>query len=413
MQVIRTASFYLKDSIVDSLCFKSKNLYNYANYIVRNEFIQNKRWIRFCQLCKEMKTSQPYKEIGSNVGQATLKILDTNWMSFFNAIKKFKKNKSLFLGVPKFPNYLSKDGRFILIINNIKFRIVDGYIYFSWAKLKHLNNTFDVSWIPNITKLCEIRFIPMGVGYKMELVYQTEVPECDPDVNRVVGIDFGLANFVTMVNNIGEKPIIVKGGVLKSINQYYNKKRSKIQGELRTKNHKAKSKRLSKLTLKRNEKIMNFMHVCSKRIVDCCVLYEIDTMIVGKNDGWKQFSKLSKQVNQSFVEIPTSRFIDLLRYKCQNNGIRFIETEESYTSKASFLDNDDVPTFETGKDATFSGKRIKRGMYQSSNGTLINADVNGAYNIIRKAIPKIFNGIEGVGLHPATIKITQNAIYSL
>ena len=413
MQVVRTASFNLKDDVIDSLCFKSKNLYNYANYIVRNELIQNKRWIRFCHLCKEMKSSQPYKDIGSNVGQETLKILDANWLSFFSAVKKFKKNSSLFLGAPKFPNYLSKDGRFVLILNNIKFRVINNYIYFSWTRLKHLNNTFNVSWIRNITKLCEIRFIPMGVGYKMELVYQTEVPECDPDVNRVVGIDFGLANFVTMVNNIGEKPIIVKGGVLKSINQYYNKKRSKIQDELRIKNHKAKSKSLSKLTLRRNEKIANFMHRCSKWLVDYCTLYDIDTMIVGKNDGWKQESKLSRVVNQSFVQIPTARFVEMLRYKCQNNGIRFIETEESYTSKASFLDNDNIPTFGMGKDATFSGKRIKRGMYQSSNGTLINADVNGAYNIARKAIPKIFNGIEGVGLHPATIRITQNAIYSL
>jgi putative transposase len=413
MKVIRCATFLLKDTVVDNLCLSSKNLYNHANYIIRKEFIENKKWIRYRELFQIIKNSDGYFDIGSNVGQMTLKILDKNWKSFFNGMRYWKKNRSNYLGIPNLPKYLDKNGRFLLIIDNIKFRIVDDYIYFSWSKLKHLNNRFNVSWIPNITKLCEIRFVPMGVGYKLELVYQTEVPETEPINDRIVGIDLGLENFVTMVNNIGQKPIVVKGGALKSMNQFYNKKRSKIQEELKTKNKKSTSKRLSKLTQKRNEKIMNFMHVCSKRIIDYCVLYEIDTMVVGKNDGWKQCSKMSKIVNQSFVQIPMARFVDLLRYKCENNGINFIVTEESYTSKASFLDNDDLPTFKEGKETTFSGKRIKRGLYQSSNGTIINADCNGAYNIIKKAIPKAFNGIEGVGLHPATIKITRNAIYGI
>ena len=408
MDVTRTAHFYIKHSdLIDDLCYKSKNIYNDANYILRQEFKNSGKWIRYNKLFCLVRELESYKAIGSNVGQATLKFLDRNWKSFFAAKKVYRKRKSEFLGIPRPPKYLDYNGRFPLIIDNIKFRIIDGYIYFSWSVLKPLNNTFDVSWIHNITKLCEIRFIPMGVGYKMELVYQTEAPECDPDVNRIVGIDFGLANFVTMVNNIGEKPIIVKGGVLKSINQYYNKKRSKIQEELRTKNHKSKSRSLSKLTLKRNEKIANFMHRCSKWLVDYCVLYNVDTIIVGKNDGWKQESKMSRVVNQSFVQIPTAKFIEMLRYKCQNNGIRLIETEESYTSKASFLDNDEIPTFKEGRDATFSGKRIKRGMYQSLNGMLINADVNGAYNIVRKAVPKIFNGIEDVSLHPVQKKFVQ------
>jgi len=120
---------------------------------------------------------------------------------------------------------------------------------------------------------------------------------------------------------------------------------------------------------------------------------------------------MSKQVNQSFVQIPMTKFVDLLRYKCENNGINFIITEESYTSKASFLDNDDLPKFKEGSYVIFQGKRIKRGLYQSSSGTIINADCNGAYNIIKKAIPNAFaDGIEGVGLHPATIRITRNAI---
>lgn len=411
---MRTAIFYLNDKTIDDLCFKSKNLYNYSNYIIKQEFITNRKWIRYNQLFQVVKESKDYLDIGSNVGQAILKVLDRNWKSFFNSIKQWKKNNNDYLGRPKLPKYLNKNGRFVLIIDNIKFRIVNNYIYFSWSKLKHLNNRFNVSWIPNITKLCEIRFVPMGVGYKLELVYQTEVPETEPINDRIVGIDLGLENFVTMVNNIGQKPIVVKGGALKSMNQFYNKKRAKIQEELKTKNKKSTSKRLSKLTQKRNEKIMNFMHVCSKRIVDYCVLYEIDTMVIGKNDGWKQCSKMSKQVNQSFVQIPMARFVDLLRYKCENNGINFIITEESYTSKASFLDNDDLPTFKEGKETTFSGKRVKRGLYQSSNGTIINADCNGAYNIIKKAIPNVFaDGIEGVGLHPATIKIAQNAVYGI
>lgn len=414
MNANRVAIFYLKDTVVDNLCLSSKNLYNHANYIIRKEFIENKKWIRYRELFQIIKNSDGYFDIGSNVGQMTLKILDKNWKSFFNGMRYWEKNRSKYLGMPNLPNYLDKNGRFLLIVDNNKFRIVNNYIYFSWSKLKHLNNRFNVSWISNITKLCEIRFVPMGVGYKLELVYQTEAPETEPINDRIVGIDLGLENFVTMVNNIGQKPIVVKGGALKSMNQFYNKKKAKIQEEIRTKNKRSKSKRLSKLTQKRNEKIMNFMHVCSKRLVDYCVLYEIDTMVVGKNDDWKQCSKMSKQVNQSFVQIPMARFVDLLRYKCENNGINFIVTEESYTSKASFLDDDDLPTFKEGKTTTFSGKRIKRGLYQSSNGTIINADCNGAYNIIKKAIPNVFaDGIEGACLHPVTIKITQNAIYGI
>ena len=230
----------------------------------------------------------------------------------------------------------------------------------------------------------------------MEIVYEMEVPECNEQSERIAAIDIGVDNFITMVNNIGEQPIVVKGGVIKSINQYYNKQKAKLQSELKITNKKDWSKRLQKLTDKRYEMIKYQMHCISKYVVDWCVLYNIDTLIVGHNDDWKQNNKGM----QNFTYIPYELFIQMLAYKCENNGIRFIEHEEGYTSGTSFVDNE-----EPVKENYDKSRRIHRGLFVGNNGIQINADVNGAYQIMKKVIPNAFaNGIEGAGLHPLTIK---------
>ena len=378
---------------IDDYCFKSKNLYNYANYIIRQEFINNDKWIKYNELFQLVKDSEPYKDIGSNTGQGTLRILDKNWKSFFVAIKDWSKNPSKYLGRPKLPKYKAKDGRFILSLDSNKAKLIDGWVHFAWKPFKKFNRQFRTN---AKERIIQCRFIPKGSHYVMEIVYEMEVPECNEQSERIASIDIGVDNFITMVNNIGEKPIAIKGGIIKSINQYYNKQKAKLQSELKTTNKKDWSKRLQKLTDKRYEMIKYQMHCISKYVVDWCVLYNIDTLIVGHNNDWKQNNKGM----QNFTYIPYELFIQILAYKCENNGIRFIEHEEGYTSGTSFVDNE-----EPVKENYNKSRRIHRGLFIGNNGIQINADVNGAYQIMKKVIPNAFaNGIEGAGLHPLTIK---------
>lgn len=278
-------------------------------------------------------------------------------------------------------------------LDSNKVKLKDGYVYFAWKPFKRFNNQFRTN---AKERILQCRFIPKGSHYVMEIVYEMEVPKCSDSFNRIVAIDIGVDNFITMVNNIGEKPIVVKGGVIKSINQYFNKQKAEIQSELKKSNKQDWSKRLQKLTNKRYEMIKYQMHCISKYVMDWCVLYNIDTLIVGHNDEWKQDNKCM----QNFTYIPYDMFIGMLAYKCENNGIRFMKTEEGYTSGTSFVDNEDPV-----KEKYNKSRRIHRGLFIGNNGVKINADVNGAYQIMKKVIPNVFaNGIEGAGLHPLTIK---------
>jgi putative transposase len=395
-QIKKTDSIW---KIIDDLCWKSKNVYNCANYIIRQEFINNHRWIRYNELDKLMQKQDCYYELGSQCSQQTLKILDKNWKVFFTSIKDWKKNPKKYLGRPKLPRYKHKEyGRFILTLSNIQFRIEKGYLYFSWKPLKLLNTIVKTQVIG---KLMQVRFVPKGGSYVLEIVYETNIPETKNENHNIVGIDIGIDNFATISNNIGMQPIIINGRSIKSINQYYNKKKAEWQADLKVKHSNDWSNRLQMLTDKRNNKVDNFLHNASRSIIDWCTLYNIDTIVIGKNDNWKQESKMSKKTNQSFVQIPHALFIEKLKYKAENKGIKLIETEESYTSGTSFLDNE-LPI----KKNYNKGRRIHRGLFKSNTGEFINADLNGAYQIIKKVFPKTFvDGIEGAGSHPIRLNV--------
>lgn len=385
--------------LIDELCWKSKNVYNCANYIIRQEFIKNNKWIRYNELDKIMQKQECYHELGSQCSQQTLRVLDKNWKGFFVSIKDWSKNKDKYLGKPKLPKYKDKEkGRFVLTITNIQCKMKDNYLYFSWIPLKLLNNKIKT----NVQgKLMQVRFIPKGDNYVLEIVYEVDIPETNNKQENIIGIDIGLDNLATVSNNIGVKPFIINGRPLKSMNQFYNKEKARIQSDLKLKHDKNWSNRLQSLTNKRNNKIDDYIHKSSKYIVDWCVQNNIDTVVVGKNKNWKQESNMSKKINQSFVGIPHDKFIQKLKYKCENIGINFIETEESYTSGTSFLDGE-----EPNKENYNKGRRVSRGMFKSNGGELINADLNGSYQIVKKVFPDAFsNGIEGVGLHPVRLNI--------
>lgn len=376
------------------LCHLSKNLWNEANYIVRQEFFKTGKWIRYNTLAGTLKDSENFKSLGAQTAQQILRVLDRSWNSFFKAIKEGSKNPDKFLGRPRLPRYKKKDGEFILIFTNQQVDIKNGYIKFP-EKLDLKVRTR----LKDSIDLREVRIIPKRIGYMLEIVYQKNANSLKLPSKNIIGIDFGLRNIVTIANNLGIKPIVIKGGALKSINQYYNKRRGELQS-IYAKIGLKTGRTLQKLTEKRNRKIKDLMHKISRFIVQWCTEHNIDTIVIGYNSNWKQEIDLGTKNNQNFVSIPFYQLKKMIIYKAEEVGIIVKEQEESHTSKCSFLDNEPIEHRDE-----YLGKRISRVLFKSAKGIIINADVNCALNIIRKAFPKAFkaNGIEDVGLHPMII----------
>lgn len=382
---------------IDNLAFLSKNLYNAANYLIRQEFINNHKYLSNPEVYHLIKGSVDYKYLPAKVSNQVLRILDKNWKSFFAATEHYKTNPEKFLGRPKLPKYKDKlKGRNLVVyeLGAISKRgLRNGLVKLSQTNIA-------ITTKQNCIK--EARLIPRCNNYVIEVVYEKEEKSAD-NKNRVAGIDLGLSNLATISSNVvGFKPLIINGRPLKSINHFYNKQRAIQQSKLQNQYPKRYvSNRIDRLTSCRDYKVDTFLHQASRTVINYLLQNQIGTLVMGKNPEWKQEINIGKKNNQNFVQIPHARFIQQLTYKAELVGIRVVVNEESYTSKASFLDLDDLPCYEKGIKHSFSGKRIKRGMYRSSKGTLINADLNGSYNIIRKAIPKAFaEGIEGLAVIP-------------
>ena len=401
MILTRTEQIWLEpNETLSELCHHSKNLWNEANYQVRQEFFLSGKWTRYNTLAGNFKTSENFKSINAQTGQQILKILDRSWKSFFKSIKEYAKHPEKFLGRPKLPGYKEKDGEFMLVFTNQQVKIDDSYLIFP----KSIGIDKIKTRLEDSTKINEARIIPKGTGHVLELVYEKSVEPEYQDKERIAGIDFGLRNIITMANNIGEQPIVIKGDVIKSINQFYNKRRAEIQSIYDRQKIKSGSAMLN-LTDNRNRKIKDAMHKISRYIVNWCLEHRIGTIVIGHNDNWKQEANLGKRNNQNFVSIPYYILMNQITYKGKESGMNVIEQDESHTSKCSFLDGESVEHHET-----YLGKRVKRGLFRSAKGILINADVQGALNIIRKAFSNAFpkgnaDGIEGVGLHPKRTNI--------
>ena len=249
-----------------------------------------------------------------------------------------------------------------------------------------------------MTSFQQIRIIPKGYYYIIEIIHEKQEINLNLDNANVIGIDLGLNNLLTIVNNIGQRPIIIKGKVIKSINQFYNKLRAKYRSQVDS-THK-ETKRMNLLTRKRNNRLQDFFHKTSRIIINYCILHNIGRIIIGYNQDWKHRINIGRITNQNFVSIPFYKLIQMLQYKGKMVGIEIVLTEESYTSKCSALDFEPVQ-----KHTQYVGKRIKRGLFRTQKGRIINADVNGALNIIRKVvpIPRSGKGIAAVVLQPQII----------
>lgn len=362
---------------LDRICFLSKNLYNAALYIIKQEFLVSGKWIRSTELNKKMvaENNVDFRSMSSASSQQILMALDKNLKSYFSAIKAWKRDNKKFTGCPKFPKYKHKTkGRNIFSYSYVQFRHKGEYIYFPKKEgLQPLKTRCKEGTVK------QVRFVPKADCYVIELVYELEAKEQLPDNNRYMSIDLGVNNLASIVTNTSNKAVLIDGKKLKSVNQYYNKKQAKIQSQLKKTNRKENSRRLMNLTRKRNNKVKDYLHKASKEIVNMCLEDNITTLIVGYNDGWKQEVSMSKRNNQNFVSIPFETFISMLRYKSERQGLRFVEINESHTSKCSSLDLEEVKHHDS-----YVGKRVKRGLFRTRDGILLNADINGAYNIMRK-----------------------------
>lgn len=338
-----------------AICCKSKDIYNKANYLIRQNYILNNEFIRYGDVDKLMQKEECYKQLPSKVSQQTLRLLDQNWKSFFCANKAFKENPRNFKSAPRPPKYLKKDGQYTTVYSN------------QAVSKKHILSKTSIK-INTKKKFTEVRIIPKVFGHIIEVVYDKEEKK-PKNSNNYCAIDLGVNNLAAITSNLG-KPILVNGRIAKTTNQHYNKKMSKITSE----------KKRQQLIKKRYFRFENLFHHTSKFIIDYCNYYDIGKIIIGYNEGWKQNINIGKKNNQSFCYIPFLKLIEKLKYKCELEGIELVCTEESYTSKASALDNDPLD------GSQLSGRRVKRGLYKCKDGFLLNADINGSLNIARKVI---------------------------
>ncbi|MGC8505151.1 MAG: RNA-guided endonuclease InsQ/TnpB family protein [Thermoplasmata archaeon] len=406
MKTTRTEQIHLKENeTVSRMCHISKNLYNQVNYILRNQFLNHEKLIGYRALAKQfskpsgIEDHDNFQKLPAQTAQWTIKKVVQSWNSFFKAMRAWKKHPDKFGGMPKPPKYKNRDGEFMLIFTNQQCHIKDGILKF--PKITGM----EVKTRLKDVELREVRIIPQGTGYTVEIVYAKEATETvTTKPQRVMGIDIGVRNLVTMGNSISEQGIAVRAGLLKSINQFFNKELARLRSinDLQG-NEKKQTERIQKLFMVRNRKVKDIMHKLSRSMVMYAKNLDIDTIVIGHNDGWKQDVNMGRINNQNFVQLPFSTLIQQIKYKAEEVGINVIIQEESHTSKCSFLDNEVVEHHDT-----YKGERISRGTFRSATGTLIHADLNASYNIIKKAIPEAFaNGIEGIGLYPRSLSIKK------
>ena len=359
-----------------------------------------------------MKLEDCFKELPMKVATSTTIQIQKIYKSFFKSMSDYVKNSLKYKNRPEQPNFLDKiKGRFIISYN---YQAISKKIFKKANKIKLSGTNIEFTTkLKDFDSIDCVRIIPRLDQYIIEVCYTFNEKKQIRDNKRYGSIDLGVSNLATFTSSvIGFQPIIFNGKPLKSINQYYNKKLASMKSILETVNKKKSSKKTRLLTNKRNNKVDNYLHKASKEIVNTLVNNNMSKLIIGKNDGWKFETSMSKQSNQNFIQIPHSRFIQMLQYKCEKEGIRIIIQEESYPSKASFLNLDVIPIYDKNNNTkyVFSGYRKSRGLYKiNKSKEFINSDVNGSYNILRKAIPTVFaNGIEGFVVNPKVINLTLN-----
>src|SRR5712691_1053609 len=393
-------------AVIDEAAFKSKNLYNAALYEIRQAFIHQGVYLPYEEMDKRMKQHEAYKALPAKVSQQVLRQLADAWTAFFEAREAYEEDPSKFTGGPRLPKYKHKtEGRNILV-----------YTIQALSKPGMRDGLIRPSMLPitietEHTVVDQVRIVPRNGYYVVEIIYTRESVQANVDPSFCVAIDLGVTNVAAIASNReGFIPRLVNGRPLKAWNQWYNKRMKELKKQLSKEDRERVTRQMEQITTTRNRRIDHYLHTASKRIVDFLVENGIGTVIIGKNPLWKQESHMGRKNNQNFVSIPHARFIDMLTYKAQLVGIGVEVREESYTSKASFLDLDPIPDYKPHDEEQhiFSGKRIgpRSRLYRSKDGRKICADVNGAYNILRKSKPDAFaKGIAAYVVQPIRLAV--------
>nr|DAQ41113.1 MAG TPA: endonuclease [Caudoviricetes sp.] len=387
---------------LDNYAFLSKNLYNSTLYRHRQDYKAKKKKISWMKLVGEFASNNKadYRAIPAKVAQKIVKAVDDEYKSYFSA-----KKAGLKANLPRYKH--KTEGRYKITFNyqclSDKF-LKQGILKLPAPKsfTKELKFKIPKNIIGKIIK--EVTVTKFNDGYMVIICYKDETEVKTKEGNNVASIDLGLNNLVACVSNNEMKPFLISGCPINSFNHEWNKKAANLKSKLDTSKDEGEKKaikdKINYLNRRRNNKVNDYLHKASTKLVNHLDSNQINSLIIGYNQGWKQDINLGKKVNQKFGLMPFYKFLDMLKYKCITKGITVKIQEESYTSKCSFLGNEEVC-----KHDSYLGKRVKRGLFRSSTGAEINADINGAYNILVKAIGKFnYRPIQVCGL-PSTLKV--------
>jgi putative transposase len=402
MQLVEQHMIDRKDAryaIIDEAAFQSKNLYNAALYEMRQTYIFEGRYLTYNEMDKRMQQHEAYQALPAKVAQQVLIQLDKAWTSFKEARKAYEEDPSKFTGRPCLPKYKPKtEGRNMLV-----------YTVQALSKPGMRDGLIRPSGLPITVEtehilVDQVRIVPRHGHYVVEVIHTKEPIQAKVDPSFCVGIDLGVTNLAAIASNReGFVPRLVNGRPVKAWNQWYNKRMKALKKKLPKADRERVTRQMERITNTRNRRIDHYLHTASKRIVDFLVAEGIGTVIFGKNPLWKQEASMGRRNNQNFVQIPHARFIDMLTYKAALVGIQVEMREESYTSKASFLDLDPIPNYTPNDDTehVFSGKRMGRRnrLYRAKDGRKICADINGAHNNLRKSRPDAFSEAKGVAAY--------------
>ena len=392
------------------MCFFSNNLYNVALYHIRQYYFTEKKHLSYESNYHECKDNENYKLLQAGVSQQTMKIVDRSFKSFFALVEKARKGEYRFCDI-KLPHYRPKGSLFNLVLSTNAIAIKNGCLSVP------MSNTFMQIFGRNKIKIKvpervlkykirEIRIIPICKGrkFKIQYVYEVESESLNLNQSETLAIDVGLENLATCISTVGTS-FIMDGRRIKSINRLWNKRRAELQNKLPKNQY--TSRLIQRLTLKRNNRTNDCIKKTARYIVNHCIEHNIGTIVCGYNLDFKRNINLGSKTNQNFTQISFGSLRQQIENLCERYGMKYIEQEESYTSKASFLDLDEIPIYnaDNPKKYEFNGKRITRGLYQSSDGRIVNADINGAANILRKSSQNFDFGELGRGLLASPLRI--------
>ena len=394
---------------IKELCHTAKNLTNEAIYNVRQYYFTEGEFLKYEKNYVLLKSSPNYRALNSNMAQQILKEVDGSFKSFFGLLKLAKQGKYAFKDC-KLPHYLPKDGHTTLVIGFVRLKGNKLILPFS-NSFKKTHKAVEITIPPILLdkKIKEIRIIPKAKArfFEIQYVYEAECTQRKLNINNALALDLGINNLVTAVSSTG-RSFIIDGRRLKSINQWYNKENARLQS-IKDKQHfgKKTTNRQKTLARDKNNKVNDYMNKAARKVIDYCTDNDIGILVVGYNETFQKSPDIGKQNNQNFVNIPYGKLRSKLEYLCELNGINFVKQEESYTSKASFWDKDDIPVYnnDNPKEYSFSGRRVKRGSYRTANGKVLNADINGALNIMKKSSVVGLDSLYGRGEVDTPVRI--------